>query len=108
MDLRDYYKRLRELEATLPNRDVLVVSNKTPDGGREGIRTEVSREVAAKLITEARARLATRDEEADFRNSLMESRRQAEQLAAAEKIQLTVMSEGDMRALRSSVKVTKP
>ena len=108
MDLRNYYKRLRELEATLPNRDVLVVSNSTPDGGREGIRTEVSRQAAAKLITEGRARLATRDEEADFRNSLIESRRQAEQLAAAGKIQLTVMSEGDMRTIRNSARATKP
>lgn len=108
MDLRDYYKRLREVEATLPNRDVLVVSHNTADGGREGIKTEVSRETAARLITEGRARLATRDEEAEFQSALVEARRQAEQLAAAGRVQLTVMSEGDIRALRSSTKIAKP
>jgi hypothetical protein len=64
MDVRQYYKKLRELEATLPEADAVVVSKETPDGGKGGVMTEVARRNACQLLLEGRARLAN-DAEAE-------------------------------------------
>ena len=62
MDLRDFFKRIREIEASIATASTLVVSNETADGGKAGVMTETPRYIAARLITEGRARLATPDE----------------------------------------------
>ena len=41
------------------------LSLETPDGGKPGIRTEVSRENASRMIVDGRARLANKSEAAD-------------------------------------------
>ena len=58
MDLRSYYRKLREVEATIPDEHVVLVSLATPEGGKAGVRTEAPKAIAAKLIAEGRARLA--------------------------------------------------
>ncbi|MGE5486595.1 MAG: hypothetical protein ACM3ZB_02095, partial [bacterium] len=78
-----------------------VVSLATSDGGKEGIRSEVPRAVAARLIVERRARLATPEEAEAFREEMREAQRIAEQKAAAERMRITVLSESELRALRS-------
>jgi hypothetical protein len=67
MDLRVYYRKLRKIEAELPEPYVVVVSRETPDGGKPGVSTEVARSLAAKLIVEDQATLATAEEAALFR-----------------------------------------
>jgi hypothetical protein len=57
MELREYYKKIREVEDKIAAPFVTVVSRKTRDGGRAGRRIEVAREVAAKLIVDGRADL---------------------------------------------------
>jgi hypothetical protein len=57
MELREYYKKIREVEASIAEPFVTVVSLKTRDGGRAGRRIEVARDVAAKLIVDRRAEL---------------------------------------------------
>lgn len=69
MDLRVYYQKLRELEATLPSDYVVVVSKETPDGGCAGTFTEVSRRLAAKLILDGAAELATEEQARRWRNA---------------------------------------
>ena len=63
MDLRQYFKKIRETEAALTEPFPLVVSLHTEDGGKPGMVSEVSREVAAKMIVEGarRARERVRD-----------------------------------------------
>lgn len=102
MDLKVYYSKLRATEASIAEADAVVVSLATPDGGGAGVRSEVRRAVAARLVVEQRARLATPEEAEAYRQEMREAQRVAEQKAAAERMRITVLSEADLRALRSA------
>jgi hypothetical protein len=97
MDLRAYYGRIRETEAKLTGEHVVVVSLATSEGGKEGVRTEAPRAVAAKLIAEGRARVATEDEANEFREAHREARLRYEQDEAARRLQVTVIPSHDFR-----------
>jgi hypothetical protein len=62
MDLRQYFQKVREIEAEILEPYTFVVSLGTSDGGRAGIVSEVKRGLAAKLIVEGRAKLASSTE----------------------------------------------
>ncbi len=102
MDVKVYYQKVKQLEATIGEPHVVVVSEETPDGGRAGIRTEVARRVAAEMVVEGRARLATAEEANRFRAETAEASRAAEQAAAARRMQISVISDADLRALRAA------
>jgi hypothetical protein len=104
MDLKVYYQKMRQMEATLGEAHAVVVSQETPDGGRAGVRTEVPRLVAAKLIVEGRARLATAEEAGEYRVQTAEAKRAADQAASAGRMQITVISEADLRALKGTTR----
>lgn len=67
MDLKAYYREIRTLETLLTDKDVVIVSNTTPDGGKAGTITEVPRLVACQLVVEGKARLASTEEIAQYR-----------------------------------------
>ena len=101
MDVKGYYRRVREIEASLPAGDVVVVSLETPDGGRAGVATEVARFNAAQLVVEGRARLASREETEAYKEELraaLETRRQVE---ARQRVQVHVVTEEDLSALKT-------
>ncbi|MGE5647832.1 MAG: hypothetical protein ACM336_18815 [Acidobacteriota bacterium] len=104
MDLRAFYQKIRQVEASLPEQDVVVISLETADGGRAGVPVEVARAAAARMIVEGRARLATADETADFRERMAEAKRAADRLLTAGKLQVTVISDADLRALKGAAK----
>lgn len=104
MDLRAYYQQLRDVELSISDEHVVVVSCATPDGGKAGVRTEVTRSVAAKLVVERRARLASAEESEAYRTEARETRLRAEQALAAARLQVTVISEPELRALRERVR----
>ena len=56
MHLQAYYQNIREMEDSLPEEWVQVVSLETADGGRAGVVTEVARRAAARLIVDGKAR----------------------------------------------------
>jgi hypothetical protein len=97
MDLRAYYKKIRETEAQLTGESIVVVSVATPEGGKEGVRTEAPRKVAAKLLAEGRARLATEEEAWGFHNANREAREKFEQDEAAKRVQVMVIPSQDIR-----------
>jgi hypothetical protein len=66
MDVRIYFQKVRQIEAAITKPHAVVVSLETPDGGRAGVSTEVSRVMAARLIAENKARLATDEENNEF------------------------------------------
>ena len=107
MDIRTYFHKLQEVESSIGTESVVVVSQPTPDGGKAGVKSEVKREVAAQLIVEGRARIATDLEAREYRTEIENSRAAAEQQRMASKVQLTVLSEQDLRALRSSMRQQK-
>jgi len=101
MDLRMFYQKLRKVEQEIADPHVVVVSNETPDGGRAGQKSEVSRNMAAKLVVEGKARLASPQEGAEFRSVIEQGRQEAEQRALAQKIQVNVVSEADFRIVKA-------
>ncbi|MGA2134611.1 MAG: hypothetical protein ABSH50_20180 [Bryobacteraceae bacterium] len=102
MDLQIYYKKIREAEENLKEPCVVVISLATPDGGREGVKTEVPRRIAAKMIVEGAVRLATAEETRDFQEQKAEAKRQADQTAAASRLQFTVVSPSELRKLKQA------
>jgi len=100
--LRMFYQKLRKIEQEIADPHVVVVSNETPDGGRAGQKSEVSRNIAAKLLVEGKARLATAEESAEFRGVIDQALQVAEQRALAQKIQVNVVSEADFRAIKTT------
>src|SRR5580693_6496405 len=97
MDLRAYYKKLRETEALLEGDHLIVVSLVTSEGGKEGVRTEVPRAIAAKLIAEGRARVASEDESLAYREAQEEARERYEVEQAARRMQVMVIPQSDLR-----------
>lgn len=102
MDLRVFYQKLRQIEQEIAEAHVIVISNETSDGGRAGQKAEVSRSVAARLILEGRARLATAEEAAQYRAGVETALREAEQRAMSEKVQVSVITDADLRAIKSA------
>jgi hypothetical protein len=100
MDLRHYYAKIRQTEAALESDFVVLVSQETADGGRAGIMSEAPRALAAKLIVDRRARLASEEEHRAFEASCSQARKLAEQATAAKRVQVTVLSESEARSLR--------
>jgi hypothetical protein len=58
MNLRSYYQKIRETAEGIEVGDVWVESLETRDGGKAGVFTQVSRQLAAKLIVDGKAKLA--------------------------------------------------
>jgi hypothetical protein len=104
MDLRIYYEQVRAVEAEIAGPYAVIVSKGTPDGGKEGTRTEVSRRLAAKMVVEGLARLATPEETSEFQESLAEAARRAEEARLASRLQVSVVSMRDLQELRQQTK----
>ena len=91
MDLRAYYRKLREVEATITEEHVVLVSMATPEGGKPGVRTEAPKAIAAKLIAEGRARLANAEEAEEFRSGIRQAKEKFDQEEAARRMQVVVI-----------------
>jgi hypothetical protein len=107
VDLRAYYQQLRETEAAITDEFVVIISNATPDGGKPGVRTEVTRGVAARMVVESRARLATAEESKEYRAELRDIKQRLDDAAAAARVQVTVISDAELRALRERARPLK-
>jgi hypothetical protein len=103
MDLKGYYKRIRDLESTIEARDIVIVSLPTPDGGAEGIVTEVPKRVGCQLVVEGKARLASAEEAEAFRKSNFEAQQAAER-ASEKRLQISLLSESELRSIKSALR----
>jgi len=93
MNLRSYYQKIRETADGLEAGDVWVESLATPDGGKAGVFTQVSRQLAAKLIVDGKARLANAESAEVF-----ERRRASMQLQAPGVERMVVTLAADTKA----------
>lgn len=91
MDLRNFYQKIRQLEAEIAPDHVVVVSLETPDGGKAGSRTEVARLSAARLMVEGRARLANEEETEEYRAQQESGRLEAEERVLQERVVVNLM-----------------
>jgi hypothetical protein len=102
MDLRVYYRKLREIAEGLEADFVVVKSLATADGGVAGRLTEASKTIAARLLLEGVAELAPKAEAAAFRRQAADQQKAEEQRRAANaQVQFTVLTETDLQRLRN-------
>ena len=92
MDVRQYYRKLREIELGIVEPYVLVVSLETSDGGKPGIISEVSREQAAKLIVEGRVTLCNDVIGQAFLDKRVTDKKAIEKAEIARRLQVTIVS----------------
>lgn len=107
MDLSGYFQKIREIEAAIMDIVAIIVSLKTPDGGKAGAVTEVPAGVAAKMIVEGTARLAKPEEAKAFREQQAEAKKAADQLAAANKVRFSVLAAEDLDKLKAAARPSK-
>jgi hypothetical protein len=97
MDLKTYYSNIRAVESTLEGENVVVISLATSEGGKAGVATEVQRYVAAKLIADQRARVATAEEAEMFYLESEDRRLRFEQEEEARRMRVMVIPSADLR-----------
>ncbi|HKD08816.1 MAG TPA: hypothetical protein VKB79_23135 [Bryobacteraceae bacterium] len=98
MDLRSYYRKIRETEELIDSDEVVIVSLVTPEGGKAGVLTEAPRAIAARQIAEGRARLATDEEDLEHYELQRESKERIEREMAARRLQVVVVPAHDAPA----------
>jgi hypothetical protein len=104
MNLKTYYQKIREIEESLVQPFVVIVSRDTPDGGRGGLLTEVPRWLAARMIADGRAHLASEDAAREFHDKKVEAKRMADSEGAATKMQATLVPAAEVIKARRSTK----
>ncbi|HEY7306511.1 MAG TPA: hypothetical protein VH601_20465 [Bryobacteraceae bacterium] len=98
MDLRQYFRKIREIEAGLSDPFPVVSSLETPDGGKAGIISEIPRSIAAKMIVEGRAVLASEAERDSYRQQQQEAKAAAEKADLAKRLQVAFISERNLNS----------
>jgi hypothetical protein len=104
MDLKAYYRKVREIEASIDAEFPVIKSIATEDGGQAGQLTEVTPAIAARMIHDGIAEVATAEEAAAFRKRAEEARTEEEQRCRAAEVQFTILSEADLRALQGATR----
>lgn len=97
MDLKQYFRKIQEIEGALSEPYQVVVSLETADGGKPGQISEVSRNNAAKLIVEGRAVLASQAQTAGYFAAQTSAREAAEKAELAKRLQVAVIPESEFR-----------
>ncbi len=96
MDLKQYFRKMREIESNISEPFPVVVSLETPDGGKAGMLTEVSRFNAAKMIIEGRALLANEREKAAYQEQQAALRSAAHKAELAKRVQVAILTDSDL------------
>ncbi len=107
MDLRVFFQKVRQLEKEIAGSHAVVVSNETPDGGRPGQISEVAKGVAARMIVEGKARLATPEERAQYQAEVARGIEAAKRRELMGKAQVRLLSDSDIESLRSALRPAK-
>jgi hypothetical protein len=102
-----YFHKIRQVESRITEPHVVVVSMETPDGGKAGVFTEVTRQNAAKLVVEGWARLATEEETAQFRAELVEAKRRFDEEQAASQVKFAIVPDHEYRGIKSGSRSNK-
>jgi hypothetical protein len=98
MDVKQYFRRLREIEESFIDRYPVVISLETPDGGKAGLLAEMSRSVAAKMILEGRAVLATPEQKAAYYEHQEATKKAAEKADLARRVQVAIIADPEFQA----------
>lgn len=108
MDVKQYYRKIHELEETLTDKYPVVLSLDTTDGGKSGVLSEVPRAIAAKMIIEGRAVLASPAEKEKYFEQQAIARKQAEKAELARRVQVAIISDPGLKVIGRSAKDIEP
>jgi hypothetical protein len=108
MDLKQYFRRLREIEESFVDKYPVVISLETPDGGKAGLIAETSRHVAAKMILEGRAVLANLEQKTAYYEHQEATRKAAEKAELAKRVQVAIIADPEFQSQAISKKTTGP
>ncbi|MFL6417307.1 MAG: hypothetical protein ACJ74Y_16745 [Bryobacteraceae bacterium] len=98
MDVKQYFRRLREIEESFVDKYPVVISLETPDGGKAGLVAETSRPVAAKMILEGRAILASTEQKAAYYEHQEATKRAVEKADIARRVQVAIISDPEFQS----------
>ena len=104
MNLKSYYQKIREFESTIVEPFVVLISQATDDGGKEGRLTEVPKAVAAKMPADGRGCLASEEATREFQEKKAEAKRAADTEAATNRMQVTLVPTADLVKTRRFTK----
>ena len=107
MDLTAFFRKIRQLEKEIAGDYAVVVSNETPDGGISGRTANVPRTLAARMVVEGKARLATPEESARHHSEMARASEEGRKRELLGRAQVRLLSDGDIEALRSALKPAK-
>jgi len=91
VDLKIYYQKIRDAAGAIPEEFPVVVSSETQDGGKAGVCTEVPQAIAARMLVDGRARIASGAEAKAFRDAQAAAKRAADEQAAAARVQVQLI-----------------
>jgi hypothetical protein len=98
MDLKGYYRKIRELQETL-DEFVLVKSLSTESGGRGGVLSEATCATAARMVTDGVAEIASAEEAKEYRLGTEKARKVEEERRQSSQIQFSVITDAELRSL---------
>ena len=107
MDLRQFFKKIREAEASILEQYPVVTSLETGDGGKSGVLSEVPRYQAARMIVEGKARLASEEEREMYFDQRAASQQRLDDLEAARRPMFALATNPEARPASSSPKAPK-
>jgi hypothetical protein len=107
MDLRIYYNKIREQESKIESDFPIIVSSETQDGGRAGVKTEVPKRVAAKMIVDGLARLARGPEAGAFLAEREAAIRGAKEAAEVTKLAVNIITGSGLERLKAAADPAK-
>jgi hypothetical protein len=88
---------MREIEGGLTEPYPVVISLETSDGGKPGMVCEVPRSVAAKMILEGRATLASVEQKELFLQQQETAKKTAEKAELARRLQVAIIADPDLQ-----------
>jgi hypothetical protein len=97
VDIKQYFRKIREIEGSLTEPYPVVFSLETSDGGKAGLACEVPRAVAAKMIVERRAALASVEEKELFFQQQEAAKKVAEKAELARRVQVAIIADPDLQ-----------
>jgi hypothetical protein len=98
MDLRQYFKKIKDTELSIEEPYLLIVSLETADGGKPGAVVEVSRQEAAKSLVENRAIRASNEQKEAYFKLEAERKKSAEKAELSRRLQIAIISDSELRS----------
>ncbi len=97
MELKQYFKKIKDAEASISEAYPLIVSSETEDGGKPGVVVEVSRREAARAIVENRAALASEEQKQAHWEQVSARKKMAEKIELSRRLQIAIVSDSGLR-----------